>query len=294
MPTWLKFAVATLIWGSTWIVIKSQLTYVPANWGVCYRMTVAAFFCILWALATNAFRALSWRTHSLLLLFGMFQFGWNFIFIYEAEKHVPAGLVAVGFSMMVIGNPLMGRLILRQPITPTVLVAALVGVAGVGCLFWPEVRTVHFEDTAVLAFGMVLLGVLSASTGNLFPLFKSLRGLPSASMNAWGMVYGAILTGFYASIFSGPPVFSADAEFLVGLLYLGLFGSVVTFGFYLDVIRAWGMARSAYAAVLTPVIALAISTVVEGYRWTPLAGFGAALALAGALMAIITLNHRRA
>ena len=36
-----QFAGVTLIWGSTWIVIHSQLALVPPAWSVAYRFLIA-------------------------------------------------------------------------------------------------------------------------------------------------------------------------------------------------------------------------------------------------------------
>ena len=36
------FAIFTLIWGSTWIVIRDQLGTVPPQWSVAYRFVIAA------------------------------------------------------------------------------------------------------------------------------------------------------------------------------------------------------------------------------------------------------------
>ena len=35
------FALVTLIWGSTWLVIRDQLGVVPPSWSVTYRFLVA-------------------------------------------------------------------------------------------------------------------------------------------------------------------------------------------------------------------------------------------------------------
>ena len=37
----IPFATITLIWGSTWFVIRGQIAEVPASWGVTYRFLVA-------------------------------------------------------------------------------------------------------------------------------------------------------------------------------------------------------------------------------------------------------------
>ena len=50
---------------------------------------------------------------------------------------------------------------------------------------------------------------------------------------------------------------------------------------YLLLAARIGSARAGYAIVLFPLVALAISTVLEGYRWTPNALAGVALTLLG-------------
>ncbi|MGD8350111.1 MAG: EamA family transporter, partial [Gammaproteobacteria bacterium] len=67
----------------------------------------------------------------------------------------------------------------------------------------------------------------------------------------------------------------------ISLLYLAVFGSILAFGSYLTLVGRIGADRAAYAAVLFPVIALGLSTLFEGYHWTPHAVFGFALVLLG-------------
>jgi drug/metabolite transporter (DMT)-like permease len=52
------------------------------------------------------------------------------------------------------------------------------------------------------------------------------------------------------------------------------------------VVRKIGPARAAYSSVMVPIIAMALSTLFEGYRWSLLAGAGALLALGGMLVAL--------
>ncbi|MDH3338021.1 MAG: EamA family transporter, partial [Gammaproteobacteria bacterium] len=75
--------------------------------------------------------------------------------------------------------------------------------------------------------------------------------------------------------------FSLQPGYIISLAYLAVFGSAIAFGCYLALIRRIGSARAAYSSVLFPVVALAISTVVEGYRWTAIAALGIMLTLAG-------------
>ncbi len=60
---------------------------------------------------------------------------------------------------------------------------------------------------------------------------------------------------------------------------------MIGFTAYLMLIGRIGPERAAYCTVLFPIVALAVSTVFEGYRWTALAGAGIALILLGNVVA---------
>ena len=70
------------------------------------------------------------------------------------------------------------------------------------------------------------------------------------------------------------------------LLYLALIGSVLAFACYLTLLGRIGADRAAYATVMFPVVALAVSTAVEGYRWTMPAVLGVVAVLAGIVLAL--------
>ena len=95
----IPFIIFTLIWGSTWIVIRDQLGVVPAQWSVTYRFALAA---VAMALVAR------WKGHSLRLdrggmvaatIIGLFQFCINFNAVYLAEHYVTSGLVATVFAL---------------------------------------------------------------------------------------------------------------------------------------------------------------------------------------------------
>jgi drug/metabolite transporter (DMT)-like permease len=100
------------------------------------------------------------------------------------------------------------------------------------------------------------------------------------------MAIGVLLDATTAVIVAGPPTFDPRPAYLAGLLYLGLAASALAFSLYFPVVRKIGPARAAYSSVLVPIIAMALSTAFEGYRWSPLAAVGAALALGGMLIAM--------
>src|SRR4028119_2450367 len=111
------FLLITVIWGSTWIVIRDQLAVVPPTWSVTYRFLIAAAAMFAWAWWTNVPLRLSGRGHLLAASFGVPQFFLNFNFVYAAEHYVTSGLVAVVFALLLVPNSALGWLSLKHNLT---------------------------------------------------------------------------------------------------------------------------------------------------------------------------------
>jgi drug/metabolite transporter (DMT)-like permease len=281
------FIVITLIWGSTWIVIRDQLGPVPAAWSVTYRYVIATVAMFGYALWTHAPIRIDRQGHLLALGFGIPQFVLNFNFVYAAEHYITSGIVAVVFALLLVPNTLFAWLFLKHRITPGFLLGSLVAMAGVGLLFVNEARQSAAEPrAAAIGIGLTLLGVLSASVSNVMQASAALRSRPIASMIAWGMFYGTLANALFGWMFFGPPVFEARLGYWLGLVYLGLFASALAFTFYFAILRAVGPGRAAYSSLLVPIIAMALSTIFEDYHWSALAVTGGLLALAGLSIAL--------
>jgi len=65
-----------------------------------------------------------------------------------------------------------------------------------------------------------------------------------------------------------------------------VFGSIAAFAAYLTLINTSGPEKAAFATLLFPVVALAISTALEGYQWHIEAMIGVVLVLAGNRIAL--------
>ncbi|HEY1607384.1 MAG TPA: DMT family transporter [Allosphingosinicella sp.] len=281
------FALITLIWGSTWIVITEQLGTVPPTWSVAYRFAIGAAAMFLYARWTGASLRIGREGHLLALLFGIPQFCFNYNLVYAAELHVTSGLVAVVFALLIVPNALLARLFLKQKMTGGFLAGSAVALAGVALLFLQEFRASGATPANVRAgIGLALLGILAASISNVMQASERLRRRPVAAMLAWGMVYGVLADVALSWLLFGPPVIETRLGYWVSLLYLALAASALAFAAYYHVIRAIGPARAAYSSILIPILAMGFSTAFEHYHWSFAAVMGGVLTLAGLLLAL--------
>src|SRR3954470_4841023 len=278
----LPFIIFTAIWGSTWIVIRGQLGAVPPQWSVTYRFVIAAV--AMAAVARWKGESLRVGTKGLLIaaFLGLTQFCVNFNAVYLAERHITSGVVATVFALLLIPASLMGWALLHHRPSTRFAWGSLVAVAGIVLLFLHEIRE-HPADARQIAagIGLTLFGMLGAAIANVVQARPEIRRFPLFSMLAWSMAAGALIDGLIAFAVTGPPVFDPRPSYWLGVLYLALFASVLTFSLYYPVVRKIGPAKAAYSSVLVPIIAMGFSTALEHYRWTPTTMAGALLALGG-------------
>jgi drug/metabolite transporter (DMT)-like permease len=287
------FLTATAVWGSTWLAIKYQLGVVAPEWSVAYRFALAAILLALWCAAAGRSLRFPARDHRYLAALGATLFGLNYVSVYWAEQYVTSGLVAVVFSLITFMNPIGMRIFFGTPMAGRTFVAAALGVVGVALLFLPELEQASHGGNAMYGVAFAIFGTLVASGGNLVAMRNNAAGIAIFPSTAWGMVYGALVATIVALVQGVPQAFDASAAYLISLAYLAVFGSVVAFGAYLTLLKRVGGGPAAFVGVSTPVLAMVLSTLFEGYRWTWVAALGVVLAVIGNWLALAPTRGRR-
>ena len=282
------FVTVVLVWGSTWLVIRDQIGTVPAAWAVTARFSVAAVAML--ALAALR-RAPLWPGRVGLgyaLAIGVTQFCANFEFVYRAEARLTSGIVACIYALLMVPNAVLGRLVLGTPVTRRFLAGSAVAIAGIALLLVGESRGLAAGNGAQVwgGVGLTVAGLLCASSANILQALPRARAVPIFTLIGWAMLAGAVMDAGFAWATVGPPPLVTAARWWAGVGYLAIIGSVVTFPLYFVLVRELGAGRAAYNGVAVPVVAMTLSTVFEGYRWTGLAVAGSALALGGLVVAL--------
>jgi drug/metabolite transporter (DMT)-like permease len=282
----IPFLAISLIWGSTWYVITGQIDGVPAMWSVTWRFALATAGMFALVLATRGQCAMPRRAHLLALAVGLCQFSGNYNFVYQAELHLTSGIVAVLIGLMIVPNAVLGRMLLGQPITARFLLGSVIAIGGIVLLLLNEAREAPLGGNVGWGIWLSLWAMLAASISNVIQAGETGRQVPLVTLIAWSMLYGTVIDAALALAFAGPPVVPVSAEYWLGTLYLAIAGSVVTFPLYYRLIREIGAGRAAYHNVLVVIVAMLLSTLLEGYRWSALALAGSALALLGLVIAL--------
>ena len=288
------FSLVVFTWGTGPIAVATLVAASEPEPLVGYRFAVAAAVLLAWCRARGLGLGFGLRDHGFLALQGVLLCSLNEILWWASVARVEvSGLVPLALTLMTVMNAGLGALFLGLPIRRRVIAGAVMGIAGIAMVFWPELSAFDPSSAGLVGLGLALAGAVVASFGSIAAARNQLAGIPVLSGTAISMVYGTA-SSFLVALALGRDLAVAWTPALVGAFaWTTLATTVVGVTGYIALIGRLGPDRAAYVHVVVPVVALAVSTVFEGYHWTPLVAAGIVLALGGNVIVLMRSAGRR-
>jgi drug/metabolite transporter (DMT)-like permease len=286
MPNTVLYAICILIWGTTWFAITAQIDVLAPEVGVALRFGLAALVLLVVCHFRRIPLRFPRRAQALILVQGLTGFGASYVCVYEAERHVASGVVAVGYAASPLFGLVLARMFLGTPMSGRVALGGVVGITGVVLIFWHEFARVTASQQVVWGAELTMASVLLASVSTVATAGYHRLGVKGWGPLAWAMAYGSAAALAWALVRGVPWGWSWQPAFIGSLAYLALFGSIFAFGAYYALVLRVGPAKAGYIGVLTPVVALLVSSLFEHFLWTGLTVAGIALAIFGNVVAM--------
>lgn len=266
------------IWGTTWLVIKIALQYVPPMTGVGLRFVSAG-------LALGAIALLQPRPRppipwKLVAVLAVFLFGLNYIFTYTAETRLDSGLVAVLFGTLPFFMFAMGHWLAHERTTPRIWLGALIAFAGVAIISL---------GSQVQGSPLYALAAIAAAASSAFANVYAKRHAHHAPLVTLppSMILAGIAVGAFGILTEHPDwtrAFSAPS--LACIAYLSLVGSGIAFFFNLWLLQripAWIVGLS---SLVIPVLAVTVGVIFGGEHFGVREAMGSLAVVAGIAIAL--------
>jgi len=293
MKNILLYITTVLIWGSTWFAIEFQLGQVAVEISLVYRFALAGLF----ILTISKIRGLPLKftilQHGYIALLGLFNFSLNYFFLYLAQNYMSSAMASISFSMLLLVNIINNRLFFGKKIAAKTYLGAAFGLLGISVLFWPEISQHRQTGISFAGLGLVFVGVIFASLGNMVSVRNSNHHLPVFQSSGWGMLYGTLFLLLIA-IYKGTEFsISFESSYLISLAYLVFFGTIIAFYSYFYLLKSIGPEKASYSIVLFPAIAVILSSIFEGFNWTGYTITGFVLVALGNLIMLLPIDKIR-
>jgi drug/metabolite transporter (DMT)-like permease len=271
------YAAMCAIWGTTWLVIKVSLQYLPPIAGAGVRFLAAALF--LYAFAALRGRLTAKIPWNVVLVFACFLFGLNYIMTYVAETRLDSGLVSVLFGTLVFFVFAFGALA-HEKTTPGTWAGAgvaFIGVAVISLSAQVQASPLYALAVIVAAASSAFANVYAKRHANEDPLVT----LPPAMLLA-GIVMTAI--GALTETVSWKAAISQRS--LLAIAYLAWVGSGIAFFLNIWVIKRIAVWIVGLSSLIIPVIAVFVGIVLGGEQLSARELIGSVLVIAGIAVAL--------
>jgi drug/metabolite transporter (DMT)-like permease len=272
------------IWGTTWSVIRVGLRGIPPLTGVAIRFALAGM--VLWGVALlmglrgERLRAPLW----LWTIQGLLTFGVCYGLVYWAEQWVPSGLTALLFATFPLWVAVLSHFFLKgERMRPLGAVGLLVALGGVALLFSQDLAALGGPRVA-FASAVTLLAPLSSAVAQT-AIKRHGKAVHPMTLNAGGMVLCAVVIGALAVAFERDRPMHLDRVSVGALLYLAIFGTVVTFSLYFWLLHHMTATRLSLIAYCIPVVAVVVGALTLGEAVTPHLVAGGVMVIAGSVLA---------
>jgi drug/metabolite transporter (DMT)-like permease len=276
------FVLISIIWGSTWLAIKIGLESVSPFYGVAIRFSVAAV--ILFVLLRLRGEKLLFDRSSITLYItlALLSFSFPFALVYWGEQYIPSGLASILFAAYPFVVALGSHFFLpNEPLNPYKVSGIALGFIGVLIIFWSDI---HLGSSGTLGMIAVLVSTLLQGT-SLVIVKRQNHQMSAIAMSLGGMIFGVLILYALAFFFEDFSTVHFDGKGIGSILYLGTFGTVVTFVVYYWLLKRIEAVYLSLVSLVTPVLAVFLGTFWLGEKLESRVFSGAALVLLGILIA---------
>jgi drug/metabolite transporter (DMT)-like permease len=290
---WSALVTVYFFWGTTYFAIDRSNQTIPSLVGPAIRFTVAGLALMAWSRLRGRFRRptrAQWRTAA--IVGALLMFGGNGSVAVAEDLGVDTGIVALIIALVPIWLALIDRVVLRSaPLGWRIAVGLLGGFGGATLLLGGQAAA----DVTVAGLATAVGASLSWSIGSLYQ-----RSAPVADdpLQASGMqqLAGGIVIALVAlptGQFGRLDLAAVSAESGLALLYLIVFGSLLTMSAYLWLLRVARTSLVATYAYVNPVVAVTIGWLLNDETISMQTIVAAAVILASVALIVSAGGTRR-
>lgn len=252
----IAFIILSLIWSSTWVVLKIGLYSLPPFLAAGIRFSMAFIILFLYALVSGVLLPRGLKAHLFLILFGALNFTGGYAFVYWGQQYIASGLGSVLFSVMPFYVLIFSIWLLPDDnINIIKFIGVLLGFVGVVIIFADQLQIEKMNDKA-------LLGMIAVVTAPIFSTFGTIMGKKARqryhpiALVTFPMLYASIAFYILSLLFEQQVNAVFDFNAIFSLVYLAIFGTAIAFVLYFWMLKSNSAVMMSMITFVTPPLAL--------------------------------------
>ena len=274
----LMYLLLCLIWGSTWLAIKIGLTQAAPLTTAALRFLLAVTILTFIAKVNKYPFPKDLRTFVHLGYPGVYMYGFSYALIYLAEQYISSALTAILFGSFPFFVALLSAWRLKhEPLRGRDWLGLAIGFGGVVLISYDS-STLSGE---LLLGSLLAVGATAAAAWGMVLHKQRFLGKNIVVAADVQMISGGVFLVAAATLFEFRAPFVVSLASVGSIVYLAVFGTVVTFLGYYWLMRRMTAVMVSSIAFVTPLVAVFFGVGLGGESLTPLTIVGTVLILSG-------------
>jgi drug/metabolite transporter (DMT)-like permease len=279
---YLALTLVSLIWGTTYLVLRMGVTVFPPFLFVAIRQVIAGALLLAALYIAKTPLRLSAGHLVRQTVAGFFMITLGNGLVAWSEVYIPSGVAAVLCSLLPMAVLLVNLCIYRVNPSARVVAGTAIGLLGILLLFSEHVADLVRREYQ-LGVLCTLLAVLSWAAGSVWLKAQNASDNPFSNA-AWQMLTGGLLCLPLSWLFDAPGQVVFSIKVIYALAYLIVFGSVLAYASYLYALRTLPLAVVSLYAYINPIVAVVLGWLVLDEKLNLQIGMAVALVLVGILL----------
>jgi putative membrane protein PagO len=256
----LLYIIVCLIWGTTWISIKSAVETIPPLTSAGLRFLIAFPF-LLGILKLSKQNLFYHKTQNyLFLIVTIFYFCFPYFLLNFGGRFISSGLTAILFSTVSIFMVLFSIIIGRAKVPFNQLLGVILGFIFLSLIILE--RSGNFERTNFLGVAAIITAAICHSLSYVL-IKKHGAEINVLTLNTLPMGVGGLLLVTLGFLIEKPNISTFSYVSVLAILYLAFVASIVGFVLYFYLLKRMNTSLLSYIFIFFPVIAVTISLLVE-------------------------------
>lgn len=264
---WISFFILSVVWGSSFMLIRIGVEEIPPSQLVFIRTAIAAVGLNIVLLMRGKRFPTDAATLRTLILIGLFNSTVPYLLIAIGEQTITSSLTSVIQAVVPMFALIIAHFALPdEHITPNKVIGIVLGFIGVLILVVrPEDVSKQNDVLGAIAIIIASLSYASATvytrrtvSGKLDPIVIAAGSFISATFFALIAMLIEPLIGGQAAI----DIFALETEIWASALMLGFFNTFIAYLFYYYIVQQLGAFRASNVTYVVPVVAILLGWVV--------------------------------
>jgi drug/metabolite transporter (DMT)-like permease len=270
----IAFVLTVLLAGNNAIAVRFSNVEIPPLFGAAFRFAVAGL--LLFGMVVILHLPLP-RGRSLLgaFIFGMIGTGINYALMYNALEHLQAGTAMVILALVPLLTFLLACIHKQEAFRWKSFIGALLAAGGILIIVRGQINAQVPILPVLAVIGAAACFAEAAVVLKIFPQSHPI------TTNAVALSTGSVILFILSALWRERPVLPSLTATWGSVIYLIIFGSVITFVLTVYVIKNWTASASAYQFVLFPFVTITMGAWLAHETVSSELLLGAVLVLSG-------------